>query len=443
MGERSDRGRPAELSAGDLDSSLGKALEYLHQHLIMDVSEIGGRGAGADVTGDEAAATQNDDLWERLDREKLGRDPRAGIYHRLFSDGFSHSDGTVEPLIELLETLRDRAPAQIGLAQTSSTSPGPAIEPGAGAPWTTSARLRVRTRNVLRRWAAAQTDPRLTWVNPLAPLGNLRYIAAMLVRLWHNPKAGESQELAAKDLEELWELWFRPFVGTGKADGWLDHVDLDDAAVASYPKGPLAQDATALCWLSIRPGKDLRSRRTAWQPYLRAALERNLIDCGSSTLADLAEAGFAVDADQVETHLLESIEYLDDDLWCELHVADLGLDNLALRSMSTGQRASVRLDVTGVGQPLHDTRISALIGDVRKYQKVDAVALFGAEPTGASWSQPETPSRSWLASVNLSASLSPSKRTAWPSSSPPRGPSRTYSPLTSSHTSTPRQRGWR
>ena len=43
VGERSDRGA-GQLSAGDLDSRLGKALEILHQHLIMDVSEIGGRG---------------------------------------------------------------------------------------------------------------------------------------------------------------------------------------------------------------------------------------------------------------------------------------------------------------------------------------------------------------------------------------------------------------
>src|SRR5256885_11386083 len=51
-----------------------------------------------------------------------------------------------------------------------------------GHPWTPSARIRVRARNVLRRWAAAQTDPRLVWVDPLAPLGNLKTIAAVLDR---------------------------------------------------------------------------------------------------------------------------------------------------------------------------------------------------------------------------------------------------------------------
>ena len=383
-GERSDRGRPAELSAGDLDSPLGKALEYLHVHLVMDVSEIGGRGAGAEVTGDEAATTDTDDLWERLDREKIGRDPRAGTYDRLFREGFSHTGGADEPLIQLLETLRDRAPAETGLQAPAGSPPPPAPpgKPGSGASWTTTARVRVRARNVLRRWAAAQTDPRLTWVNPLAPLGNLRYIAAMLVQLWHKPKPGEVEELASSDLEELWELWFRPFVGTGKADGWLDRVDVDNPKLAEYLTGQLAHDVTALCWLAIRPGKDLRSRRTAWQPYLRAALDKDLIDCGNSTLADLTKAGFVVDSDQVETQLLETVEYIDDELWCQLRVADLGLGHLALKSMSAGQQASVRLDIAGIDHPLHDPRIPGLIGEIRQYRNVDAVALYGDE---SSW----------------------------------------------------------
>ena len=298
-------------------------------------------------------------------------------------------------------------------------------------------------RNVLRRWAATQTDPRLTWVNPIAPLLNLRHIAAMLLGLWHKQEPGEAQELASKDLEELWELWFRPFVGTGKADGWLDHVDLENSRVAEYLTGQLAHDATALCWLAIRPGKDLRSRRTAWQPYLRAGLEKNLIDCGTSTLVALDEAGFAVDADQVETQLLESVEYIDDDLWCELHAADLGLDHLALKSMSSGQQASVRLDVAGVNQPLHDPRIPALIGDVRQYRTADAVALYGAAPSWRIVVATGDPSPSWPASVNRSASPRPSRRTASPSWSPPREPLRTSSLLTSSPTSTPPVLAWR
>ena len=85
--------------------------------------------AGTDVTGDEVSAIDNDDLWERLDREKLGRDPRAGIYDRLFNDDFRHSDWTVEPLIELLETLRESAPAHTGLASPARPPQAPPVNP--------------------------------------------------------------------------------------------------------------------------------------------------------------------------------------------------------------------------------------------------------------------------------------------------------------------------
>jgi hypothetical protein len=46
-----------------------------------------------------------------------------------------------------------------------------------------STRVRVRVRNALRRWAAAQADPRLSWVDRLAPAGNFAMVAWALSRL--------------------------------------------------------------------------------------------------------------------------------------------------------------------------------------------------------------------------------------------------------------------
>src|SRR5439155_16359564 len=84
-----------------------------------------------------------------------------------------------------------------------------------------------RTRNVLRRWAAAQTDPRLVWVNPAAPLVNLSLVAAVFAQLWESQAAPEAViELEAADLDDLWARWFRPFVGTGHGDGWIDRSEL-------------------------------------------------------------------------------------------------------------------------------------------------------------------------------------------------------------------------
>jgi hypothetical protein len=95
--------------------------------------------------------------------------------------------------------------------------------------WKASTRIRVRARNLLRRWAAAQTDPRLVWVDPLAPAGNFAMITAMLAHLrLDRTRDPDRVELTNEDLDDLWRRWLRPFVGTGEGDGWLDL--LDDAA---------------------------------------------------------------------------------------------------------------------------------------------------------------------------------------------------------------------
>ena len=80
--------------------------------------------------------------------------------------------------------------------------------------------MRVRARNVLRRWASVQTDPRLTWVDPLAPLGNLTLVAATFAQLWRfNREPGFNAGLTEDDLDDLWMDWLRRFVGMGQGDG--------------------------------------------------------------------------------------------------------------------------------------------------------------------------------------------------------------------------------
>jgi hypothetical protein len=68
----------------------------------------------------------------------------------------------------------------------------------------------------------------------------------------------------------------RPFVGTGRGDGWLDQIDMSDHAVRSRLPHELPETVAALSWLAIRR----RSRDTtiAWQPMLGAALERGLVE---------------------------------------------------------------------------------------------------------------------------------------------------------------------
>jgi hypothetical protein len=383
VGERTGSGRPRELTETDLETPLGQALQFLHRNVVMDVAERAGAGGGSDVTREEAASgAGDDDLWDRLEREKLGRDPRAGTYIRLLGQRAGDGAGVAEPLIELLEAMRDRAPSEaaptgrVSLLQFIARASGV----GTGARWSATARVRVRARNVLRRWAAAQTDPRLSWVDPLAPLGNLPMIAAIFGQLWcHNAVPGAVVELTADDLDDLWARWFRPFVGTGQGDGWLDHVDLEEEGIRDRLAGDFARSVTALCWLAIRPGPGRRERVVAWQPYLQAAFDMGLVDIAEDTVEFLAATGHVVDAARVEADFLEALDFIDDALWCDQRAAALGLIQLTLEATSAGQRTSVRLRVNGVEDPLNDPRIPSLVVAVRQYRSTDSVALFGAD----------------------------------------------------------------
>ena len=380
VGQKAGSGRPPELTTADLDTPLGQALLFLHRNVVMDVSERAGAGGGGDVTRDEA--TGDDDLWNRLEREKLGRDPRAGTYARLLGRRLGGGAGVAEPLIELVEVMRDRAPSEGSPAHHASLLQLIArdAESASGSRWSTTAKVRVRARNVLRRWAAAQTDPRLSWVDPVAPLGNLSMIAAIFGELWcHNAIPGAVVELTSDDLDDLWARWFRPFVGTRQGDGWLDQVDQADERIQNQLGGDFSQSITALCWLAIRPGEKRRDRVVSWQPYLQAAFDKNLIDVNDDTIEFLLATGHTVDKGRVATDLLEALDYIDDTLWCGQRAAALGLSQLTLKATSAGQRTSVRLYVSGVEDPLHDPRIPGLIVAVRQYRSTDAVALFGSD----------------------------------------------------------------
>jgi hypothetical protein len=380
--------RPSELVAGDLDTPLGQALLWVHRNLVMDVSErvtaapTGGVGAG------EADDQADDDLWDRLEQEQLARDPRAGTYGRMWRGS---AVGGTEPIIELLEALRYRLPTEPATSCGSSVlsnllkgTPEDQSGGGDGKPvrrWKASTRIRVR--NLLRRWAAAQTDPRLIWVDPLAPAGNFAMIAAMLAHLrLDRTRDPERVELTNGDLDDLWRRWLRPFVGTGQGDGWLDPLD-DAARTLARDRLPewLPEAVAALCWLAVQPGSGHRERVVAFQSVLAAAFRHDLIEPTSTTAQYLsAVTGRTVTPAEVDSQLLNAVDYIDDALWCYRTAEELALDELNLQTHPGAPR--LRLDVRGITNPLLDPRIPRLVVLVRRYRRCDGVALFAAD---ASW----------------------------------------------------------
>jgi hypothetical protein len=380
VGQRPGSSRPAELTAPDTESPLGEALLWIHHNMVMDVTEQAPPGGDAGGDG-RPGSPDDDDLWTRLEKERLGRDPRASIYPHLFGDRNGPTD-VMDPLVELLEAMRNRAPA---------TPPTPVIRPHPGGTdepkrkpgvtWSVTARIRVRARNVLRRWAAAQTDPRLSWVNPLAPLGNLRAIASVFALLWTRYSTFDGiAELSAADLDDLWHRWFAPFVGTGRDDGWLDRLSLTPAQLARTLDHEFIENITKLCLLAIREGRDRRQRVIAWQPTLQAAFDRDLIDVTSAVTDDIcAIVGREVTVQQLSDDLLNCLTFLDDALWCDRMRSALGLKTLSLEAVEAGQAVSVRLKIAGIENPLYDTRVPHLILAARRYRRADSIAIFSED----------------------------------------------------------------
>jgi hypothetical protein len=378
---------PPELTTGDLETPLGQALQWLHRNLVMDVSEraVGTESGG--VGANEADDQADDDLWSRLEREQLARDPRSGIYERIWRH---HQQGDAEPILELLDALRDRIPAEPGTSQRSPLirllnrppHKPPDDDTRSVRRWKPSTRLRVRTRNVLRRWAAAQTDPRLMWVNPLAPAGNFEMIAVTVAHLrLEKVRDPERVELTEDDLDDIWQRWLKGFAGSGQNDGWLDQLD-DTTRTLVRDQLPdwLPEVVAALSWLVIEPGSDLRERIVNFQPVLVEALGRGLIDPTDLMARYLsAITGDSLSRSQIDDQLLSAVEFLDDDLWCARMIRELGLLRLKLEAPPGAVGIHVRLDVRGINDPLLDPRVPRLVTAARRYRRHDGVSVFASD----------------------------------------------------------------
>jgi hypothetical protein len=376
--------RPSELAAGDLDTLLGQALVWLHRNLVMDVSERAAATGTEGVGKGEAESQPDDDLWGRLEREQLARDPRAGTYQRMW---LPRAMGGAEPIIEFLEALRNRVPGEPETQHRSLLARllnrPPAIPShGDGMPvrrWKETTRIRVRARNILRRWAAAQTDQRLVWVDPLAPAGNFVMIAGVLAHLrLEQVLQHEPVELTDDDLDDIWHRWLRAFAGSGRGDGWLDQLD---DATSAFVQGQLPdwlpEAVAALSWLVIQPGSHYRERVVTFQPVLAAALAHGLLDPTDITARYLsAVTGRDATRRLVDDQILTAVEFIDDDLWCARTRQELDLNQLELMAPPGAVGIQVRLNVSGIANPLFDPRVPSLVTAARHYRHCDGVAVF-------------------------------------------------------------------
>jgi hypothetical protein len=249
------------------------------------------------------------------------------------------------------------------------------------------------------------------WIDQLAPAGNFAMIAGTFARLWVTIGKNPAQcELRADDLDDLWLEWMRPFVGTGRGDGWLDQSEQSESQVSTRLPADLPEIVAGLCWLALH--NERRETIIAWQPVVSAALSHGLLEPSEETARFVGHVKhLSVSRSTVESDLLRCIEFIDDDLWCERTRDQLALEHLRLAEVTSGQAVSVRLMVRGLVDPLHDPRISQLVVAVRRYRRCDGVAVHSMD---AGWRLaiktesplsylPGDPSRTMLESDDLAA----------------------------------------
>ncbi|MHA6622488.1 hypothetical protein [Pseudonocardia sp. DLS-67] len=375
-GAETDRDLPPELAGVDARGPLVDALALLHRELVMDVSERADavvRGTGGGAAGSEG---EDDDFWSRLEREQLASDARAGRYRQPVG-------GPRDVLLQVVEMLGAAVPAasdRSSIAGGDTDDPRADDRPAGSRRWGATTRLRVRVRNLLRRWAAAQTDPRLRWIDRFAPVANFAVMAGVLAQL----RVAAAQDwpgtvLREDDVDEIWWLWLRALVGTGRRDGLLDG---SDEVETNEVLGSLALDvresAAFLCWVMIRRGADQRERIVAVQDVLVPALEHGLLEPTQHAASQAVSCGEerATPASMTED-LLSAATFVDDELWCAKSAEELGLDGIWLEERR-GHPVPLAVHVAGISAPLADPRLPRLVASAVRYRRVSAATVLAA-----------------------------------------------------------------
>ncbi|WP_308816382.1 hypothetical protein [Pseudonocardia alni] len=373
VGSGPDRDLPPELAGVDASGPLVDVLAFLHRELVMDVSERADtvvRGTDGGTAGSDG---EDDDFWSRLEREHLASDPRAARYRQ--PTGVSR-----DVLLQVVEMLRSALPPGPGHFAVSG---GDASEPQ-GVPavdqrrWGATTRLRVRVRNLLRRWAAAQTDPRLCWIDRFAPATNFVAMTAALGELRIAIAQGRpGTVLREEDVDEIWWLWLRAFVGSGRRDGVLDGFNKEETTAVLGSLPPEARASAAfLCWATIRRRTGQREHIVAVQEVLVPAFDHGLLEPTRRAAKQAGHLGAErPTAASMTEDLLSAATFVDDELWCAKSAEELGLDGIWFEDRR-GNAVTFAIHVAGISDPLTDARLPRLLASVVRYRRASAVAVL-------------------------------------------------------------------
>ncbi|GHO96271.1 hypothetical protein KSF_063190 [Reticulibacter mediterranei] len=359
--------KPRELEVTDMETPIGAILQRLHQACIFDVDETAAV-SNAQLALDSSDGEEADPaFWDRLVQEELTLDRRITTYQQFAVGQLVHED----EILLLLREMLDRTPAHRLPSRASEDQQESIQKQNSGKPWTPTQRLRVRLFHVLERWARAMNDPRLRWVNPLAPVRNYAALLQAIAECWENAYLPDPKLLAV--LQTLFESFI-----TGKdATGYLLSIDqLDrDAALARLPDDARSL-ASALVYIALRPHSNWQSYVFNWQIFLIPGIELGVFQAapGCSTVIERL-MGIQVSTTAIEDRLLELADYMDDTHWCARVQKELGLDSIAFRPDAFSQEFKLGLVVQGISDPLLDPRLVVLVRRTFQYKQISRFVI--------------------------------------------------------------------
>ncbi len=360
--------RPRELDPRDIRTPVGAMLERLHQECVFDVDET----PAVARTRSAAQETDDADFWDRLMREELRLDPRADRYGRLRAAG----SGDDDEVFRLLRVLLDAVPGQHRLHLLAALGiEEPTDGRGTGQPWSPDRRLQVRVYNLLDRWSRAIGDPRLAWINPLAPVRNYAALVGAVGECW---KGGY---LPADRATRLAETLFGTFIRTEGAPGYLAALTDVQRAEALKALRPEARSvAAAVAYAALVPiwqgQSSAREQVFTWQPFVVPGREWGVF-AGDEAAARLAGVfvGKAVPVEDVANRLEWAACYIDDPHWCLAVQRELGLRKVSIRADQQHPLYDITIEVQGVADSLGDARLVALMQRALDYRHGRGIVL--------------------------------------------------------------------
>lgn len=318
--------RPRELDAADMQTPIAKVLARLHNECIFDIDELESVQQAERANEESATENESSDFWERLAREELQVDARAGAYRRFGRVGATFD---IDEVLMLLRMMLDRTPEQRHSTSGSVDGAG-SEELGKGLRWTPTQRLQVRLMNVMTRWARALADPRMNWLQPYSSVRNAQALAYALAELW------ELHALPEPKLKLATHLVLGNFVRSEVADGYMHLLPDDERKEAMEHLLPEGRDViTALAYLGLRPKSEWEGNIFEWQAWLRPCLALGVVE-PTPTAAKLAARilGEELTNEALAERLNWARDYIDDPRWCREMQRLCGINEVRFSSQS-------------------------------------------------------------------------------------------------------------